>query len=130
MKNALIIVAIAALLGLGAWYYTTMNPAPAYNPAGTQETGTETPTDTPTGDTQTTFTMAQIAEHNSDASCYTAIRGSVYDLTSWIGKHPGGESEIRQLCGKDGTEKFVGQHGGMAQQESALVGFKIGTVAQ
>jgi cytochrome b involved in lipid metabolism len=74
--------------------------------------------------------MADVAQHASAASCYSVIRGEVYDLTSWIGKHPGGEEEILQLCGKDGTDKFVGKHGGSAPQEMKLESFVIGKLAE
>lgn len=77
-----------------------------------------------------TYTMAQVAIHNSRTSCYTAISGSVYDLTTWIGEHPGGQFAILSLCGKDGTEAFNNQHDGQARPESELTSFKIGTLVQ
>lgn len=72
--------------------------------------------------------MAEVATHNSEASCWSAIRGKVYDLTSWIGQHPGGAQNIKKLCGTDGTDFFVGQHAGSPPQENRLAGFEIGTV--
>ncbi len=94
----------------------------------TQPTATQ-PTSAPKN-TSPTFTMAQVATHNSQSSCYTAIRGSVYDLSSWIDQHPGGSEAILRLCGKDGTDAFDGQHGGQRRPESELAGFKIGTLVQ
>lgn len=70
--------------------------------------------------------MTDVELHNSAESCYTAIRGEVYDLTSWISVHPGGEKVILDLCGKDGTTAFEGKHGGMQKQEQTLETFKIG----
>jgi hypothetical protein len=87
-------------------------------------------TETPQGGTQTMFTMADIDAHAFSESCYTVVRGSVYDLTAWIGTHPGGADAILKICGKDGTSAFVGKHGGMEKQENLLVGMKIGTLAQ
>jgi cytochrome b involved in lipid metabolism len=74
--------------------------------------------------------MAEVAAHKDSASCYTVIRGNVYDVTSWISQHPGGEGAILSLCGKDGTTTFVNQHGGRPQQEDALATFQIGTLTQ
>jgi cytochrome b involved in lipid metabolism len=74
--------------------------------------------------------MADVAKHANATSCWTAIRGSVYNLTTWIGSHPGGKEAILSICGKDGTAAFVDQHGGSGQQESILATFKIGTLAQ
>lgn len=76
------------------------------------------------------ITMAVVAQHNSAQSCYTVVRGSVYDVTAWINKHPGGKDAILSLCGKDGTALFVDQHGGSGPQESQLASFKIGVLAQ
>ncbi len=76
----------------------------------------------------TTFTMADIAPHNSASSCYSAINGSVYNLTSFVTKHPGGQASIKSLCGVDGTSAFSSQHGGQGSPASVLAQFKIGIV--
>lgn len=77
-----------------------------------------------------TFTMAQVAQHGTAASCYSAIGGSVYDLTSFVTKHPGGQSAIKSLCGVDGTAAFSAQHGGQGKPESVLAQYKIGVVTK
>lgn len=93
----------------------TPAPSPAPNPQPPAPSG---------------ITMAQVATHSNSTSCWTVIRGNVYDLTTWISKHPGGKSAISKLCGRDGTNEFVDQHGGSAQQENTLATFKIGVLAQ
>lgn len=98
----------------------------------TQQAGTSANTGGGTG-TQasvTAFTAAQVAAHASVSSCYSIVNGSVYDLTPWISKHPGGPAAITGLCGKDGSAAFNGQHGGQARPASELAGFKIGVVAK
>jgi cytochrome b involved in lipid metabolism len=77
-----------------------------------------------------TYTMSQINAHSTPASCYTTINGDVYDLTSFIARHPGGEARIISICGIDGTSAFEGQHGGDRKPEAVLASFKIGTLAQ
>ncbi len=85
---------------------------------------------TPNTTTPTTFSMATIATHNSQSSCWTTINGNVYDVTKWISQHPGGAGAILSLCGKDGSAAFTGQHGGQSRPASELAGFKIGTLAK
>ncbi len=80
--------------------------------------------------TPKTFTLAEVATHNSAASCYTAVNGGVYDATGFINKHPGGAEKILNLCGKDGSAFFNKQHGGQAQAEATLASLKIGVLAQ
>lgn len=76
-----------------------------------------------------TFTMEEVAKHNTAASCYTAVNGSVYDVTAWIAKHPGGEKAILSTCGKDASAAFDKKHGGQARPESEIANYKIGVVA-
>lgn len=78
----------------------------------------------------TTYTLAQVAGHKDATSCWTAINGGVYDLTSWINQHPGGPEAILSICGKDGSADFNAQHGGERRPEQELATFKIGTLAQ
>lgn len=71
----------------------------------------------------------EVAKHSTRESCYAIISGNVYDLTSWIPQHPGGEQRILSICGTDGTAKFSRQHGGSAKPPLVLAGFKIGSLA-
>jgi len=96
--------------------------------AASQQTSSQTQGGTPS--TAASFTMQQVAAHNSAASCYSAISGSVYDLTPFIGRHPGGAAAIKSLCGVDGTAAFTGQHGGQGRPVSELASLKIGVLAQ
>ena len=55
----------------------------------------------------------------------------VYDLSEWIGVHPGGPAAIKSLAGVDGTARFTAQHGppeGDSVQARMLAGFQIGTL--
>lgn len=86
-----------------------------------------------TGSTPATsggITLADIAKHSDAQSCWSAINGNVYDLTSWIPQHPGGPQAILSICGIDGSGAFNAMHGGRPRQAMILAGFKIGTLAQ
>jgi cytochrome b involved in lipid metabolism len=102
----------------------SVEPTPSMSPSPSVS-GSSSPVPTVSG-----ITMAVVAQHSTATSCYTVIRGSVYDLTSWIAKHPGGRDAILSICGKDGSALFVDQHGGSTRQESQLATFKIGVLAQ
>lgn len=103
------------------------SPAPAPKPAPTPSTSpAPAPAPTPT---VKTYTTAEVSTHSSKESCYTVVRGKVYDITSYIPRHPGGEREIMKICGKDGTSLFEGQHGGQSGPESKLQSFFIGNLA-
>ena len=94
------------------------------NPNANPEVSTP---ETPSSENSATYTLAEVSAHKDASSCWTVIRTGVYDLTSWIKAHPGGQKAILNICGKDGTAAFVAQHGGQSQQENILKSFLIGT---
>ena len=106
------------------------NESVSSNPDSTTPLNLETPVTKP--DTTSVvipeggITLAEVATHNSRKSCWSVINGNVYDLTSWIPNHPGGEEAILSLCGIDGSSGFNGQHGTAKKQLLILSGFMIG----
>ena len=72
------------------------------------------------------YTMDDVAAHDSEASCWAAIDGNVYDLTEWIGQHPGGSQRILPLCGTDATAAFQDQHDSDDRPQEQLAQFRIG----
>lgn len=57
-----------------------------------------------------TVSYAELAQHNSSKSCWTAIHGKVYDVTSFLAAHPGGASLLLSVAGRDGTAMYDGAH--------------------
>jgi hypothetical protein len=76
------------------------------------------------------YTMEKVKANASAASCWAVISGNVYDLTKWIGSHPGGSGAITSLCGTDGTSAFLGMHEGKAKPQSRLSGYLLGPLAK
>jgi cytochrome b involved in lipid metabolism len=107
---------------------TTSAPLETTNPntGGAMMPGT----DSGTSSSEKTFTLAQVATHNTEADCYAAINGTVYDLTAWIHKHPGGDRAILSICGKDGSAAFNGQHSNDTKPKQILAGFEVGTLSK
>lgn len=75
-----------------------------------------------------TFTLSQVAANNTQSSCWTIVYEIVYNITTYIKRHPGGASSISKICGKDGTSIFFGQHGGTSSQALILSTYKIGVL--
>lgn len=108
---------------------TEMAPASALAALKIGKIGsTPSPTSKPTKPTSAGYTSAQVASHNSAASCWGVVSESVYDLTSYVSSHPGGESAIAALCGKDATSAFTGQHGGESSPTNVLASLKLGNL--
>jgi cytochrome b involved in lipid metabolism len=109
----------------------TKSVTPSKTPAVTQSpTPTRTKTASPTASSGLTkLTIEEVSKNASATSCWSIIYGNVFNLTKWIGKHPGGAEKIRAICGKDGTNSFERQHtgdGGAANQLSAYFLGKLG----
>jgi cytochrome b involved in lipid metabolism len=84
----------------------------------------------PDSTTSSGITLATISVHNSKSSCWSAVNGGVYDLTSWIPNHPGGERSILSMCGVDGSDGYNGKHGDSPKTARILGGFKIGELSK
>ena len=107
-------------------------PTPTPTPTATV-VATPTPTPTPTVSATPTptptisgYTMAQVRANNTAKSCWTAIDGYVYNLTSWINSHPGGSGAILFLCGTDGTNAFKAQHENQTRPTIRLETYRLG----
>lgn len=100
------------------------SPSPTTG-ATSSPTASASPSPTAT-QTQSGYTLADVAKRNTPAECWVAIDGNVYDLTGWISQHPGGSGAIRSMCGTDGTNQFLSQHGGASRPSAALDRYLLG----
>lgn len=96
--------------------------------ATSQPAAQATPSDASSAAADAPLTLDVVAQHATPDDCWAAIDGNVYDLTDWIGAHPGGAQAITSLCGTDGTDAFNGQHGGQGQPAQELQTFLIGAL--
>ncbi|KAI8379697.1 uncharacterized protein BYT42DRAFT_613977 [Radiomyces spectabilis] len=49
------------------------------------------------------YTTEDIAQHNTKASCWIVVDDKVYDVTDFVGDHPGGEDILLQFAGTNIT---------------------------
>lgn len=59
----------------------------------------------------TSYTLEEVSKHSTKEDCWTVIDSRVYDITSYIPRHPGGNN-ILSACGTDGTAFFNGDQAG------------------
>ena len=57
-----------------------------------------------------TYTYSDLQQHVSSESCWVALYGNVYDVTSFLPNHPGGTKIVLQLAGTDATEQYDPVH--------------------
>ena len=127
-KRLLILLVFVAIFLIGA-YVIMMNGRPVNDIAPEAQAVSDQPVVTPT-EPAAGYAMAQVATHSTPESCWAVIGGDVYDLTSWVSRHPGGPGPIKGLCGIDATPRFEAKHGGSAAAKAALVLLKIGALVE
>jgi cytochrome b involved in lipid metabolism len=55
------------------------------------------------------YTIEEIKQHNKRKDAWILINKKVYNVTSWIDKHPGGDIILKWI-GRDGTKQFNSIH--------------------
>ncbi|ODQ63616.1 cytochrome b5 [Nadsonia fulvescens var. elongata DSM 6958] len=71
-------------------------------------------------------TAAELAQHQTKDDAWTALGGKVYNMTHYMGFHPGGERDLMRVAGKDGTKLFMATHSWVSFEsmlDGCLVGF-------
>lgn len=99
------------------------------NTIGEQNSNIQVPGTTPKPEVGTplAITLAEVAKHSSREDCWLVAKNKVYNVTSFIDKHPGGD-KILSGCGQDMTEFFNTKH--VKQFAEYLPQFYIGDLKQ
>lgn len=77
-------------------------------------------------------TRTELAKHNTQADCWVAFKDVVYDITSWLPRHPGSAAAIAPYCGtvEAFTTAFSKKHGTSKEAFLPKVGTTEGTLVQ
>ena len=49
------------------------------------------------------FTREEVFQHRKKDDCWIILEGEVYNVTSWLTKHPGGARIVLHYGGEDAT---------------------------
>ncbi len=72
-----------------------------------------------------------MAKHNKLEDLWIIVGDSVYNMTSFVFEHPGGESAFMDHAGKDGTKAYrVVYNHEYKENVDMLAGMKVGTVRE
>uniref|UniRef100_A0A6G1SQ96 Cytochrome b5 reductase 4 n=1 Tax=Aceria tosichella TaxID=561515 RepID=A0A6G1SQ96_9ACAR len=55
-------------------------------------------------------TPEELAKHDKEEDCWVALKGNVYNVTTYLHYHPGGIEELMRGAGRDATELFNEVH--------------------
>lgn len=119
-KIAIFILAITIIFSL-AFYFLNQKETKTMN-----QTGNSNPTNPNETSTIKQLNMTEVATHNTKDSCYLVIQNKVYDVSSFISKHPGGQQKIISNCGKEVSGLFASIHSNAAWD--LLKNYQIGEI--
>jgi cytochrome b involved in lipid metabolism len=75
------------------------------------------------------FTFDEVKKYNTKKDAWTIIENKVYDITTWIPTHPGGDV-ILKAVGKDGTRLFKSVNHPSFVKENVLPKYYIGNLSK
>lgn len=120
MKLKPVLGVLIFLLVIGLTFFVRINQE-LYSGENTTLPPTVSPTTPPsiTPPTDTTpsnpnlISQAVLGQHASRNDCWIAYDGKVYDITSYLPRHPGGTNRILTYCGSatEFENAFTRQHG-------------------
>jgi acyl-lipid (8-3)-desaturase len=77
----------------------------------------------------TTYTWEEVAKHNTPDSVWVYSGKTVYDITDWLEKHPGGRDVLLLAAGRDITDLFKSYHPFSKTAATVLERYAIGKVS-
>ena len=80
-----------------------------------------------------TFTIDQVAAHDTISDCWLIINNKVYSVGNFLAEHPGGASTIIPYCGKEATRAFDtqdrGSNGGHSSSATQMLNdYLVGSI--
>lgn len=91
---------------------TVVTPAPTITISSETKISAsiEVPTVTRPPETQTPTPkvdiFSELSKHNIQSDCWISYQGHIYNITSFFGNHPGGDTIMVKYCGGDMTNGF------------------------
>ncbi|OCL12331.1 cytochrome b5 [Glonium stellatum] len=73
------------------------------------------------------FSYSDVSEHNTKKDLYVVVHDKVYNATSFVDEHPGGEEVLLDVAGQDATEAFE-DVGHSDEAREILDGLLVGTL--
>jgi len=73
------------------------------------------------------FTFSDVSEHASKKDLYIVVHDKVYNASSFVDEHPGGEEVLLDVGGQDATEAFE-DVGHSDEAREILDGLLVGTL--
>ena len=128
MKKPILMIVSFALVGAALFYFSKQDISSNVEVSILTSNNTIAQSDGLETNAEGALTVNEVKKHNSLASCWSIINGTVYDLTEYAPRHAGGAEEIALICGKDGSSLFESVHGGDSKPAFLLKTMELGAL--
>jgi cytochrome b involved in lipid metabolism len=140
MKTKIVLAVLIVLLVIGVVFFVRINQQGYQsddnspdNLPGNNEDSTTPPANNDNQNTNNNqdsgkIPLAELSQHNLLKDCWIAYDGKVYDITSYLPRHPGSAGAITPYCGSatEFEQAFVNKHGTSKVNMLMKVGTFIG----
>lgn len=75
------------------------------------------------------YTLKEVEDESSPSKPLLVINNAVYDVTTFLNEHPGGEEVLLEQSGKDASEQFE-DVGHSSDAREMMTKYKIGDIAE
>lgn len=75
------------------------------------------------------YRLEEVNKKNDSQNTWIVIENSIYDVTSFLNEHPGGEEVLLEQAGKDATEAFE-DVGHSSDARDMMKKYKIGELVE
>ena len=123
MNNRVLLAVLIVALVIGISFFIRINQSNFKVddlPSNTENSAQDNPSNVIDDDGNSTSTpsaksilLSELSNHDSKSDCWVAYDGKVYDITSFLPKHPGSSARIEPYCGTadEFKQAFEKQHG-------------------
>ena len=84
-------------------------------------------------DSESVYTLAEVAEHDQLEDCWMVIENNVYDFSAYVPRHPAPPSVLQNWCGQEATEGMRTKGYGNNHSDAAwemMSEYRIGVLAE
>jgi cytochrome b involved in lipid metabolism len=124
----LLVIGVVFFVRINQQGYQSDDNSPDNLPGNNEDSTTPPANDNQENQDSGKIPLAELSQHNLLKDCWIAYDGKVYDITSYLPRHPGSAGAITPYCGSatEFEQAFVNKHGTSKVNMLMKVGTFIG----
>ncbi|KAK9885989.1 hypothetical protein WA026_014775 [Henosepilachna vigintioctopunctata] len=75
------------------------------------------------------YSFSEVKKHCDNKSAWIVVQNNIYDITSFLNEHPGGEEVLLEQSGKDASDPFE-DVGHSSDARELMIRYKVGEIIE